>query len=239
VTANITLTYLDIRGRAECIRLLLEEIGVDYADRQLTNEEWQELKPRTPFGQVPLLQIGDVELAQTMAIVRHVARTHGLAGETESERTRCDIAVEAIGDVDHHLGGLVWTPGFEDNRRSIAEDDFPARLAPVERFFGSSPKESPFFAGASLSFADFIAFDCLENIEALFPGSLATTAWLSDFRDRMSERPAIKAYLASGRRPEAIMYGPRRHDRGDFSDPGAMTNSLRKIFPADHPDSAA
>ena len=113
--ADAGLTYFDIRGRAECIRLLLEEVGLAYEDRRITNAEWQDLKPRTPFGQLPLLRLGDVELSQTMAILRHLARAHGLSGNTEAERTRCDIAIEAIRDADQHLGRLVWTPGFEQN----------------------------------------------------------------------------------------------------------------------------
>lgn len=230
--ASAVLTYFDIRGRAECIRLMLEEIGIAYEDRQITNAEWQDLKPRTPFGQIPLLRIGGVELAQTMAIVRHLARTHGLSGETEVERTRCDIAVEAIRDADHHLGALVWTPGFEENRRLIIENELPVRLAPLEQFLASNPAKTPFWAGASFTFADVVAFDYLENTEALFPGALSATERLSEFRIQMTRRPAIKAYLASGRRPDAIMYGPRRDDGENYSDPGPMNDALRKIFPA-------
>jgi glutathione S-transferase len=237
MTVSAVLTYFDIRGRAECIRLMLEEIGIAYEDRQIGNAEWQDLKPRTPFGQLPLLRIGGLELVQTMAIVRHLARMHHLSGGTEAERTRCDIAVEAIRDADHHLGVLVWTPGFEENRRSIIENELPVRLAPLERFLASNPSRASFWAGASFTFADVIAFDYLENAEALFPGALAATERLSEFRNQMSKRPAIKAYLESGRRPDAIMYGPGRDDSGDYSDPGPMNDALRKIFPADRAES--
>jgi glutathione S-transferase len=237
MTSSAVLTYFDIRGRAECIRLILEEIGVSYEDRQITNAEWQNLKPRTPFGQLPLLQIAGVELVQTMAIIRHLARTYGLSGETEAERTRCDIAVEAIRDADHHLGALVWTPGFEENRRSITENELPGRLAPLERFLASNPARALFWAGASFTFADIVAFDYLENTEALFPGALSAPERLSEFRSQMSQRPPIKAYLNSGRRPDAIMYGPRRDDDRNYSDPGPMNNALRKILPAHHAES--
>jgi glutathione S-transferase len=232
MTPNVVLTYFDIRGRAECIRLLLEEIGIAYKDRQITNAMWQDLKPRTPFAQLPLCRIGNAELAQTMAIVRHLARTHGIAGETEADRTRCDIAVEAIRDADHHLGSLVWTPGFEKRRGSIVANELPAQLAPLERFLASNPAGPTFWAGTSLTFADLIAFDYLENTEALFPGALSAMKRLSAFRDAISKRPAIKAYLESGRRPGAIMYGPREDDSGDYSNPEPMDGYLRKIYPA-------
>jgi glutathione S-transferase len=226
------LTYFDIRGRAECVRLLLEEAGVVYEDRQITNAEWQKLKPRTPFGQLPLLQIGDVELVQTMAILRHLARTYGLSGETEAEQTRCDIAIEAIRDADHNLGSIVWTPGFERNRGSIIENDLPGHLVPLERFLAEGLAGGSFWAGESITLADVVAFAYLENTEALFPGALSSTPKLAEFRDQMAARPHIHAYLESGRRPDAIMYGPRIDDSGDYSDPGPMNDSLRKIYPA-------
>jgi len=63
-------------------------------------------------------------------------------------------------------------------------------------------------------------------------GALASTHALADFRQQMAARPRIAAYLASGRRPEAIMIGPRREAPGDFSEPGPMDETLRKIYPA-------
>jgi glutathione S-transferase len=36
------ITYFDVRGRAEPIRLLLEETGVAYEDLQITSDQWQE-----------------------------------------------------------------------------------------------------------------------------------------------------------------------------------------------------
>lgn len=38
-------------------------------------------KPKTPFGQLPLLEDGDFKMAQSMAIARYLARKHKLDGE--------------------------------------------------------------------------------------------------------------------------------------------------------------
>ncbi len=42
------IMYFDIRGRAEPIRLLLEEIGVEYEDRLVTLEEDKKNNPHFP-----------------------------------------------------------------------------------------------------------------------------------------------------------------------------------------------
>jgi glutathione S-transferase len=225
------ITYFDIRGRAECIRLLLEETGTEYEDLQITNAEWPEMKPKLPFAQLPVFRDGDVELVQSHAIVRHLARVHGLDGENEAQRVRCDVAGEAIRDADGHLGSVVWRPGFEKQRKHVVEKELPQWLGPLERFFRGNA--TPFWAGASLTFADIVAFDYLENTEALFPGALLATEHLAAFRDRFAERPNIAAYLQSSRRPLAIMYGPARGPEDDQAGPGPMQSSLRKIYPAD------
>lgn len=161
------LVYLDIRGRAEAIRLLLEEVGVEYQDLQLGPSEWAELKPTTPFGQVPLFREGDLELAQTFAILAHLARRHDLSGQDEAQRLRCDTAIEAIRDADGQLGAALWRPDFAQQRASYVEIELAASLSTLARFFLAGRANAVFWAGASLTLADVVAFAFLENVDAL------------------------------------------------------------------------
>ena len=50
------LIYFDIRGRAEPIRLLLEEVGADYTDHYAEAEWLQRGKAESPFGVLPILR---------------------------------------------------------------------------------------------------------------------------------------------------------------------------------------
>ena len=50
------LYYFDIYGRAEAIRLLLHYAKVDYVDERLKGHEFQEMKSKFEFGQVPVLE---------------------------------------------------------------------------------------------------------------------------------------------------------------------------------------
>lgn len=229
--AKPEITYFDIRGRAEPIRLLLEETGVEYDDRRVSSAEWLELKPRMPFGQLPMFREGDVELVQSHAILRHLARIHGLDGEDEAQRVRCDIAVEALRDADEHLGSAIWRANFEEQRQVFVKSELPQRLDALARFFEASPERSTYWAGASLTVADIFGFAYLEDVEALFPGSLLATGMLAAFRERFAARPRIAAYLGSSRRPAAIMYGPVSGRREGRDGPGPMESSLRKIYP--------
>ena len=95
-----TIIYFDIRARAEPIRLILEEVGIQYADQQITDEAWSKLRSKTPFGWLPAYRDRDLEIWQSHAIYRHLARTHNLYGATEEERIRCDIVEEALADLN-------------------------------------------------------------------------------------------------------------------------------------------
>jgi glutathione S-transferase len=208
VTSRPEITYFDIRGRAEPIRRLLEEVGVEYDDVQIASEQWPARKSRLPFGQLPMFREGDLEVVQSHAIYRHLARRHGLAGEDEAQRLRCDVAVEAIRDIDEFVGSLLWRPDFEAQREAIVKNELPPRLRALSRFFGDGAGQPDHWAGESLTLADIFAFAFLEDLEALFPGSLVLCENLAAFRARFAERPRIAAYLDSARRPAAIMYGP-------------------------------
>ena len=85
------ITYFLIRGLAEPIRLMLEELAVDYKGNPVAFRQWRDLKKRMPFGKVPMYQEGDLKIFESHAIYRYLARKHGLYGESELEIINCEI----------------------------------------------------------------------------------------------------------------------------------------------------
>ena len=96
---KIKLTYFNARGRAEVSRLMLAHKGVEYEDCRITRDQWPELKPKTPFGGMPLLQYNGLELAQSMTIARFLARELNLAGKTRCEEAQVDMVVDCVVDL--------------------------------------------------------------------------------------------------------------------------------------------
>merc|ERR1719323_2695511 len=60
---------------------------------------WSTLKPTTPFGQLPVLNWDGVEVCQSMACARFIAREVGLAGNTSLEQAQADEVVDVIQDL--------------------------------------------------------------------------------------------------------------------------------------------
>lgn len=59
---KVALIYFDLPGRAEVTRILLNYAGIPFEDRHVTRDQWPELKPTTPFGQLPVLEVGALSL---------------------------------------------------------------------------------------------------------------------------------------------------------------------------------
>jgi glutathione S-transferase len=72
----IKLKYFSHGGLAEAIRLAFFIGEVPFVDERLTEEQFAELKPSLPYGQVPVLDIDDgkVVVAQSQALLRYAGR---------------------------------------------------------------------------------------------------------------------------------------------------------------------
>merc|ERR1711894_603064 len=104
IMPNVKLTYFNLRARGEPCRLLLAYGGIKYEDERIAppwdpTSTWASLKPTTPFGQLPVLSWDGVEICQSMAAARFIAREVGLAGNSSLEQAQVDEVVDVIQDL--------------------------------------------------------------------------------------------------------------------------------------------
>lgn len=84
------LSYFDLRARGELIRLIFKYAKQDFDDNRIQFSEWPKLKSSNifcllfkkkilaiPYGQVPLLEIDEKKLSQSLAIARYLAKEFG------------------------------------------------------------------------------------------------------------------------------------------------------------------
>jgi glutathione S-transferase len=108
-----TLYYFPTRGKAEAIRLLFHYKGIPFEDVRLSDQEWVSKKSSVPFGQLPVLVEDGKQIAQSWAIMRHLAHKFGkyiqihlnlcdlisgLDGKDEEERVFIDQVSELARD---------------------------------------------------------------------------------------------------------------------------------------------
>lgn len=56
---SLSLTYLDIPGRAEATRLAFAIGGIVFEDKRFSFAEFPAVRSRMPWHQVPVLEVGD------------------------------------------------------------------------------------------------------------------------------------------------------------------------------------
>jgi hypothetical protein len=72
---QFTLHYFNIRGKAEPIRLLMEDQGFPYSDVRIERDDWWSTQKKvyheqgvSPFGQLPVASYGSMKLAQRFVL---------------------------------------------------------------------------------------------------------------------------------------------------------------------------
>jgi glutathione S-transferase len=189
------LIYFPVRGRSMHIRYLLLDNGIDFEVELVTGETWPALKPKTLFGQIPMLKDGDFELVQSNAILRYLARKHGLYGKNNEEAAMIDMINDQQEDMRVAYVRMIYKE-YETGKDAYVKA-LPDALASLEKVLSRNNDGSGFLVGDSISFVDYSVFDILDNHLVLVPSCLDKFPKLKAFHGRMAARPKIAAYRDS------------------------------------------
>uniref|UniRef100_A0A6P7H0G5 glutathione transferase n=1 Tax=Diabrotica virgifera virgifera TaxID=50390 RepID=A0A6P7H0G5_DIAVI len=96
---NYKLTYFNVTGRAEPARVMLHYGGIPFEDVRIEHADWPSIKPTTPFGQLPVLEVDGKKYTQGTPLARYVANVVGLVGKTNEENLEIEIAVNIVSEL--------------------------------------------------------------------------------------------------------------------------------------------
>jgi len=198
------LIYFPIRGRAEPVRLLLEELGVEYKEQIVRFRDWQKFKAEMPFGKIPVYTEGELGIADSHAIMRYLARKHGLYCTDEYQRIQCDVLEETLKDAFDVFAQLIWDKEYESKRETFINDELIPSLTNLENYLGSIKREDEYWVGDSITIVDFFGWHYLDTIRAFADYLLEDYPRLSGIKQSFEKRPRIQEYLNSPRRPATI-----------------------------------
>jgi len=208
VTANtdIVLRYFETRGRAELIRLALEEAGLQYRQELHSPDQWLNIKSAGiesglfPFGQVPSLSYHGFHMVQSLAILRFLGQKHDFYPSNMEEQARVEMITGGSEDLRLRYSRLVYDPEFDQKKSEYLQKTLPEWLSHFNRWLVQNKGE--YFVGNRLTTADLAMFDVLSSNLALDPKCLKPFPELETFFLRIASRPSISKYLASDRRPK-------------------------------------
>ncbi len=196
-TGMARLHYFKGRGRAETTRWMLavgqiafENVPVSTPDALAALRATGKL----PFDQMPLLEIDGLNLSQSTAMIRYLARRHDFYGETSMDALWCDMIAGAVADFAETALQAAFQPTKEialaalRGRFEKFGPRFEARLA---------GNISGFCVGTRLTFADVVLAEALTAYLDWAPDILADTPLLSALHERVLSAPGIAGYLQS------------------------------------------
>jgi glutathione S-transferase len=210
--------WTGIQGRGEFVRLALEDAGAAYRD--VAREEGDAaLQPfldgarpgMRPFAP-PFLKAGRLLIAQVGNILHYLGPSLGLVPDSESRRmqalqlqlTIADLVTE-IHDSHHPIGSALYYEDQKTEARRRAED---LRTQRLPKFLGYLEQVMSQGGGRHAlrehSYVDLSLFQLMSGLDYAFPTAMKKLSpklpQLRALQQRVSERPAIAAYLASARR---------------------------------------
>lgn len=208
-----------IQGRGEYVRLALEDAGADYEDvargKRGMDAMMRMMEPGkgTPPFAPPFLKAGKLVVGQTANILLYLGGRHSLAPKAEPGRlwvhqlqlTIADLVLE-IHDTHHPLGPSLY---YEDQKAPAKKRTAEFWKERVPKYLGYfedlvEANGGAFVTGRRATYADLSLFQIVEGLRYAFPKSMRAferkIPRLVELRDRVAERPNIKAYLSSERR---------------------------------------
>lgn len=149
------LLYFDAPvSRGEECRLALHIAGVDFEDVRIKSDDWPALKPKTPFGALPVLELpGRPALAQSNAILVYVGRRYGLHPKDDFEAARHEAMMHHVEELRAALGPSLRMKDESEKkktREALLAGFLPAWAAGTEGQIG----DGPFFGGSALHVVD-------------------------------------------------------------------------------------
>ncbi|VDH97631.1 prostaglandin-H2 D-isomerase / glutathione transferase [Mytilus galloprovincialis] len=191
------LQTFDVSGRGELCRLLFVLADKKYEDHRLEREEWKDIKPSMPLGQVPVLTVGKTQIPQTGAIIRHLAREFGLYGKNNMENTMVDVIIETIDEVRAEF--VKWVKEEDATKKAeiskkLKEEVFPKFITFVEKMLLVNGGQ--YLVGNEVTLADVAVFDVISRVSDMWSQDLMNMSTvLKAHCEKIASIPSIKAWL--------------------------------------------
>jgi glutathione S-transferase len=196
------LTYFQVRGKAESIRLLFAYKKKPLVEKHIvSSQEWK--SQVKPYGQLPVMELENSQLlTQSMAILYYYAKQFEMLSTDALKCARQQELCESANDVQAEYNKYLSAPDAQS--RQAVLDGLMVKVDRWLKRWESVISGNDFFVGENCSVADIQVFrvlaDLVDYTEKQPEEMLENFPGLNKFYSLMSSQEGIKAYLASDRR---------------------------------------
>ncbi|CAG2177630.1 unnamed protein product, partial [Oppiella nova] len=133
---------------------------------------WLSDKPNLglDFPNIPYYMDGDLKISQSMAILKYLARKHGLVARDDRELIKQEIVAEQLSDIRmRFIMGVVFSPkDLADVKDGYITGSLIPQLDELVKFLGNKQ-----WLTTKLSYVDFIAYEILDWFRLFTPETIA------------------------------------------------------------------
>ena len=160
------LTYFELYGRAEPIRMLLHHSKTEYENKIITAEEFGAMKAsgELPCGQVPIFECDGKVMNQSVPILRYLGTKKNYYNPADA-----DAAYDAdwvMATVDDTMNKDFFMIFFRNLAAPASEEDLKIRCEMQAKCFAQLDAklgDNKYFGGNAMNIGDFYAFTFLTS----------------------------------------------------------------------------
>ncbi|KAM3957902.1 glutathione S-transferase 2-like isoform 2-T2 [Aphomia sociella] len=196
---QVVFHYFPVKALGESIRLLLSYGGQEFQDDRVPSEKWPEFKPKTPFGQMPLLEMNGKQYAQSVATSRYLGRKYGLAGADIEEDFLIDQNVDFLNDLRAKAAAVQYEP--DAAIKAKRHEEFTKNVYPylLDKLDEIIKKNNGHLAAGKLTWGDFVFAGMYDYLKMMLqtPDLDAKYPSFKKLTDTVLSLPKVKEYVAA------------------------------------------
>lgn len=159
---KIKITYFDMTGRAEAIRLALTVAGIPFEDERISREELAQRKLTgvLPFNQLPVIEIDGEVHAQSLAMLVYAGKLAGLYPDCAKTMLVIHEIMAAFEDM---WSKIAPTFAIQDQdaklaaRKKLSENEIPFFLGKIDAIIARAGKNG-WAVGDKMTIADLFLY---------------------------------------------------------------------------------
>ncbi|CCD71946.1 Glutathione S-transferase [Caenorhabditis elegans] len=195
------LYYVNMRGRAEPIRLVFHFLGVDFEDYRMDKGDFTgAMKDKAPMKQLPFIEIdgGKTTLCQTVSICRYLAKSiqpdRWFGGATKTDSAKVDMMADGFADLFQLAAMAKYAPDpIKDSMMGTYKESIGPKLENMQDLLKKSKGE--YFVGKSIHWCDVYILGVLQALDESDDGVFDNLPELREYYLRMRNLPELKEYI--------------------------------------------
>eukprot|EP00995_Heteronema_vittatum_P012227 NODE_807_length_1172_cov_392.899377_g365_i1.p1 GENE.NODE_807_length_1172_cov_392.899377_g365_i1~~NODE_807_length_1172_cov_392.899377_g365_i1.p1 ORF type:complete len:167 (-),score=74.51 NODE_807_length_1172_cov_392.899377_g365_i1:116-616(-) len=152
-------------------------------------ESWPEMKASTPFGKLPIMQDGDVTLAQSVAIAAYIGRRAGMLGSTDEDFGTSWMLTMQVEDIFTEFAKHYYGANKDADCAKYFEEAGPNAVQQLENLCRGDRFTS------SLTMGELSIFCLLNLFLDMYPDLLEHYPKLNVFYNRIAAQPKVAKFL--------------------------------------------